>query len=243
MHHVLGMGSFGLELRVLSRELGDERYRAAADGVHALVYARWAAAGGEKYTFPTRRANSGGGSGGGVGGGVGSGSGGSGGGDGGGGGGGGGAAARLSRSRSDGFHPRLWTSAPPLWAPGAAAADVRSALRDPWQGIAAGADVAFGSGGDSYYEYLLKGRFTYARFCQSLLAFAIKHIFLRFFPSLPYLNKPTRTFFITPLLLILIPVVPFLPFHNPEHLHEPKRTSFMTPLQSNTHCLFLAYFS
>jgi mannosyl-oligosaccharide alpha-1,2-mannosidase len=36
-----GIGSFGLELRFLSRETGDERYRQAAEGIHAAISAEW----------------------------------------------------------------------------------------------------------------------------------------------------------------------------------------------------------
>jgi mannosyl-oligosaccharide alpha-1,2-mannosidase len=36
-----GIGSFGLEMRFLSRETGDERYRQAAEGIHRAIATEW----------------------------------------------------------------------------------------------------------------------------------------------------------------------------------------------------------
>ena len=40
-NYLASIGSFGLELRVLTRETGDQRYAGAADALHALIYRRW----------------------------------------------------------------------------------------------------------------------------------------------------------------------------------------------------------
>ena len=88
-----GLGSFGIELRVLSRETGDPKYRQVADRLHQYVYQTW-----KNQTVRNR----------------------------------------------DGFQKLDWFVPPPSF--------VKKLNSDPCNA----GDVGFGSGGDSYYEYLVK---------------------------------------------------------------------------------------
>ena len=93
-----GLGSFGIELRVLSRELGVERYRDIANAVHEHIHRQWL---GE------------------------------------------------DEMHKDGYQAKTWIVPPDTWW--------SRRYHDSSQISCGGnVDVGFGSGGDSYYEYLLK---------------------------------------------------------------------------------------
>ena len=141
-----GLGTFGLELRVLSRETGDPRFRAAAEKIHAEVDRRWRRAAleasmGSLQPPPTEQ--------------------------------------RLPRSdvsdagppavNRNGFHQKsfflppasdhAWALPWMRWA-GLASDAAETFATNPASSAydceSGGDRVGFGSGGDSYYEYLLK---------------------------------------------------------------------------------------
>ena len=146
-----GLGTFGLELRVLTRETGDPRFRDAAEKIHAEIDQRWrqnernrTLSQGQHATVDEHREPQGdveapGG------------------------------ADGNQAPRVNGFHQNSFFLPPNLehaWAlpwmrrVGLATGDADKYAADPESSIFHcewnGARVGFGSGGDSYYEYLLK---------------------------------------------------------------------------------------
>jgi hypothetical protein len=110
-----GLGSFGLELRVLSRETGDPKYRQYAEKIHQHIYEHW---------------------------------------------------IHENENKRDGFQKKVWHIPRPMTLSeifsyklfGQSDYD-RSNIDTDSSVNSSGAfylDIGFGSGGDSYYEYLLK---------------------------------------------------------------------------------------